>query len=310
MLALGVDTSNYATSLAVVNTTSGEVICALKQLLEVGEGEKGLRQSDALFRHVSALPQMTKKLAAKVPLSKIEAVGVSFKPRPAEGSYMPCFLAGVEWAVAFSAGLNITPHYTTHQQGHLASALFGTAAKELFNEELLFFHISGGTTELLLTSGYEILATIGQSLDLYAGQAVDRLGVKLGHTFPAGPAVSALAANCSEEIKPKAKVVGTNCHLSGLENQCNTLLENGKSPEYAAKFCLLSVAETVAKMLEGARMQYPKHKAVLAGGVMSSEIIKYYVTARCKNVYFVPPEFSSDNAVGAALIAAKEAENG
>ena len=117
---LGVDTSNYATSLAVFDT-AGEVVCAKKRFLPVKAGQLGLRQSDALFHHTAALPEMLQELAQEFDLTKIDAVGVSQKPRPVEGSYMPCFLAGVSAATAFAAARDIPLIYTTHQQGHAAA---------------------------------------------------------------------------------------------------------------------------------------------------------------------------------------------
>ena len=108
---LGVDTSNYATSLAVFDT-AGEVVCAKKRFLPVKPGQLGLRQSDALFHHTTALPEMLHELAQEFDLTRIDAVGVSQKPRPAEGSYMPCFLAGVNAATAFAAARSIPLIYT------------------------------------------------------------------------------------------------------------------------------------------------------------------------------------------------------
>ena len=119
---LGIDTSNYATSLAVFDT-AGEVVCAKKRFLPVKAGQLGLRQSDALFHHTVALPEMMQELAQEFDLTQIDAVGVSQKPRPLEGSYMPCFLAGVNAATAFAHAKGIPLVLTTHQQGHAAAAL-------------------------------------------------------------------------------------------------------------------------------------------------------------------------------------------
>ena len=100
---LGIDTSNYATSLAVFHT-AGEVVCAKKRFLPVKEGQLGLRQSDALFHHTAALPEMLEELGREFDLTRISAVGVSEKPRPVEGSYMPCFLAGGQRGDRLCAG--------------------------------------------------------------------------------------------------------------------------------------------------------------------------------------------------------------
>ena len=185
---LGIDTSNYATSLAVFDT-AGEVVCAKKRFLPVKAGQLGLRQSDALFHHTVALPEMMQELAQEFDLTQIDAVGVSQKPRPVEGSYMPCFLAGVNAATAFAHAKGIPLVLTTHQQGHAAAALFAAKGEQLFAEKVLLFHISGGTTDLLLCDQVRRITTLGTSTDLYAGQAVDRVGVRLWLWLPGGATV-------------------------------------------------------------------------------------------------------------------------
>ena len=307
MLTLGIDTSNYATSLAVFDTNAGEVVCDCKKFLPVKEGQLGLRQSDALFHHTAALPAMLAELGARADLTQVRAVGVSARPRPVEGSYMPCFLAGVSAATAFSLSRALPLIALTHQQGHIAAALYAAGDFTLFERESLVFHVSGGTTDLLLCHGAERITPLGTSSDLYAGQAVDRVGVKLGFGFPAGVEVSRLAAECDETIKPRSSVRGMECSLSGLENQCNALLTAGKSPAYVCKYCLLCVADTVVKMTKAAQKEYPGLAVVCAGGVMSSDIIRSWVQQRLPQVYFVPGQYSSDNAIGVSILAAREA---
>ena len=269
MLTLGIDTSNYATSLAVFDTDAGEVVCDCKKFLPVKEGQLGLRQSDALFHHTAALPDRLAELGTKADLTKVAAVGVSAKPRPVDGSYMPCFLAGVNAATAFARGKGIPLVHTTHQQGHIAAALFATGERGLFEQENLVFHVSGGTTDLLLCQGAERITPLGTSSDLYAGQAVDRLGVKLGFPFPAGVYVSEQAALCKEKVHPKVSVHGLTCSLSGLENQCAKLLADGHDAPYVCKYCLLCVGETLVRMANNALAEHPGLPVIFAGGVMS-----------------------------------------
>ena len=304
---LGIDTSNYATSLAVYNAASGRVPVMLKRFLPVREGALGLRQSDAVFHHTAALPEMIDELKSKTDCRELSAVGVSVKPRPVEGSYMPCFLVGRAIGSAVSAALGIPLVETTHQQGHIAAALYA-AGGDLYEKRALVFHISGGTTELLLVERLQVLRVVGASQDLYAGQAVDRLGVKLGYSFPAGAEVSRLAASCAEQPDPRVSVQGTNCSLSGLQNQCEKLLAEGRDPAYVSKYCLTAIAKTVTRMLQAAQAQEGRLPCVCAGGVMSSGIIRDHVTARVPGVRFVPGEFSSDNAAGAAILAAMSGE--
>ena len=304
MPVLGLDTSNYTTSAAVFDGADG---CNAGRLLAVRPGELGLRQSDALFQHVKQLPALLEELEGRGLLRDLKAVGASTRPRAVEGSYMPCFLAGVSAATAFAQARGIPLIHTTHQQGHAAAALFAAKGEELFRQKVLLFHISGGTTDLLLCNEVKEITTLGTSTDLYAGQAVDRVGVKLGFGFPAGVEVSRLAALCEEPIKPRSSVKGMQCSLSGLENQCNALLNEGKTPEYVCKYCLLCVADTVVKMTKAAQKEYPGLPVVCAGGVMSSDIIRAWVQQRLPQVYFVPGQYSSDNAIGVSILAAQGA---
>ena len=305
MLVLGLDTSNYATSLAVLDSADMRLVCDVKRFLPVREGQLGLRQSDAVFHHTQALPQLLEEIGAQVDLRAVGAIGVSGRPRPVEGSYMPCFTTGVTFAQGMSAIHGVPLIKTTHQQGHIASALFACGEPELFEKEVLVFHVSGGTTDLLLCHGTQVLEQLGTSSDLYAGQAVDRIGVRLGFAFPAGVEVSRLAETCEEEMTPKVSVKGCTCSLSGLENQCVKLLEEGRSPEYAAKYCLLAVARTLEKMMLAALKEHPGLPVVFAGGVMSSRVVRGYMQKKHPWVRFVDGKFASDNAIGVSVIAAR-----
>ena len=246
-----------------------------------------------------------------------DAAGAGAGIRPDKNRRRRCFAkaapgrgqlyAGVSAATAFAAARDIPLIHTTHQQGHAAAALYAAKGEALFSQKVLLFHISGGTTDLLLCDQVRAITTLGTSTDLYAGQAVDRVGVRLGFGFPAGAEVSRLAAQCAEDIRPKSSVKGLQCSLSGLENQCNALLAAGKAPEYVCKYCLLCVADTVVRMTKAAQKEYPGLPVVCAGGVMSSDIIRTWVQQRLPQVYFVPGQYSSDNAIGVSILAAREA---
>ena len=305
-MTLGFDTSNYATSLAVFDTAAGEVVCDCKRFLPVRPGQLGLRQSDAVFHHTAALPDMMRELAQKVDLTGVGAVGVSARPREVEGSYMPCFLTGVSAATAFALSKGIPLVQTTHQRGHAAAALFAAGGATLFDRETLIFHVSGGTTDLLHADADGSLHCLGTSSDLYAGQAVDRLGVRLGFPFPAGAKVSELAALCQDPVRPRVSVRGMQCSLSGLQNQCEKLLADGAVPAYVCKYCLLCIAETLLRMARAAMVQSPELPVVFAGGVMSSDLVRKYITERVPGARFVPGRFASDNAIGVSILAAKE----
>ncbi len=306
MFAIGIDTSNYATSLAVFCTKTQSVVYDKKIFLPVKKGALGLRQSDALFHHTVALPKMMQSMREFLNNEIISAVGVSSKPRMQEGSYMPCFLAGVNAATALCAGSQIPLVELSHQQCHITAAAYASGVEGMYTNKKLVFHISGGTTEILLCEGFDSITKLGGTTDLYAGQAIDRIGVKLGFSFPAGAQMSDIAQHCDENLDIKVSVKNFECSFSGLENKCSKLIDNNFNKDYVAKYCLLHVAKTVCEIVKNAKKIYNNIPVLCVGGVMSSGVIKSYVQNEIEDVYFVQSKYSSDNAIGAAVYAAKK----
>ena len=311
MRTLGIDTSNYTTSVCVYDSETGEVV-QKKLLLPVKQGEKGLRQSDAVFHHTARLYPLVQELFAEVD-GGIDAIGVSQRPRDAEGSYMPCFLVGENVAKCIGAVADKPVHGFSHQAGHIAAALYSSGKMNLINEKFIAFHISGGTSEMLLVSpdiekAFDV-KIIGETLDLNCGQAVDRAGVMMGLSFPCGKELEKLALACSEKYNPKVCVKGGNCSLSGLENQCRKMLDAGETKENIARYCLDFICKTIEKMTEFALSEYGRLPLVFAGGVMSNSIIREKIQSRF-GASFAQPEFSCDNAAGVAILASlKETAN-
>lgn len=310
MRTLGIDTSNYTTSACVYDSETGEVF-QQKLLLPVKEGEKGLRQSDAVFHHTARLYPLMEQLFEQCG-ADFDAIGVSEKPRDAEGSYMPCFLVGVNAARCIGAATGKSVYGFSHQAGHIAAALYSSGKMNLMKEKFIAFHVSGGTSEMLLVSpGNERVfdvEIIGETLDLNCGQAVDRAGVMMGLSFPCGKELEALALKSSEKYNTKVCVKGGNCSLSGLENQCRKMLDSGESKENVARYCLDFICKTLEKMTEYALSEYGNLPLVFAGGVMSNSIIRNKIQSRF-GASFAQPDFSCDNAAGVAILA-KEAANG
>lgn len=306
-LFLGIDTSNYTTSVAVFNSESGEML-QKKQLLPVKQGQLGLRQSDAVFHHTQQLHTLIEDISKQVDLSEISAVGVSTRPRPVDGSYMPCFTVGENTARIISAVINKPLLTFSHQEGHIAAALYSSARDDLFDQSFIAFHISGGTTEAVLakgnTSSFEV-TEVAKTLDLNAGQAVDRVGLMLGLKFPCGPQLEQLALQNKEVLKPRPTLKGADCCLSGLENQCKKMLDNGESKEKISAFCLAYIQSTLEKMTEKLIEKYGSLPVLFAGGVMSNSIIRNALTEKF-NATFAKPEFSSDNAAGIAYLTYKK----
>ena len=303
---LGIDTSNYTTSAALFDSEANTIIQS-KKLLPVKAGELGLRQSDAVFAHVKQLGDMVQNVFDEY-REEITAIGVSTRPRDIDGSYMPCFLVGEMAANCLGAALKAPVLPFAHQQGHVAAALYSAGRLDLFRERFIAFHLSGGTTETLLVepSAERIIrcTKIGGSMDLKAGQAVDRIGVMLGLPFPAGKYLEELALKSDRKFKIKPVMKGTECCLSGVENKCRKMLENGEKPEDIALFCLKSVEAALCGMTDATLSEYGKLPLVYAGGVMSNCIIRNTIENKYGGI-FAKPEFSSDNAAGIAVLAAE-----
>lgn len=303
---LGIDTSNYTTSAAVFYPESGQII-QKKMLLPVKPGERGLRQSDAVFHHTVQLPQIMSRLFSEAGDVSVTAIGVSEKPRLIDGSYMPCFLCGTGLAESLSAVTAAVVHKTSHQTGHVLAALYSADQLRLVDKRFIAFHVSGGTTDCLLCehdSEHVLKITeIASSSDLKAGQAIDRCGVMLGLKFPCGAELERLAVNSSRKFKIRPVVKDGCCSLSGVENKCRAMLANGDGREDIARFCIESVLAAVDSMTEYAIAEIGDLPVVYAGGVMSDKIIRDKLESKY-GAYFASPEFSCDNAAGTAVYAA------
>lgn len=305
---LGLDTSNYTTSAAVYCTETATVT-HVKRLLPVKEGQLGLRQSDAVFHHVQQLPLLMDKLMKDQEMLPA-AVGASVRPRDTAGSYMPCFTVGAGAARVLSSVLKVPFYGFSHQAGHIAAALYSAGRLELLDESFLAFHVSGGTTEAVLVQPDKASTisaqVVAKTLDLNAGQAVDRVGGLLGLPFPAGARLEKLALAWKEPISVKPTLKGCDCCLSGVENLCRSMVQRGEPKEKVAAFCLEYIAQTLGRMYECLAAAYGELPVLFAGGVMSNSIIRKRFIERYGAI-FAQPEFSADNAAGIAVLTARKA---
>ena len=298
MTVLAFDTSNYTTSVAAFDGAEGHNI---SRLLDVAPGSLGLRQSDALFSHVKRLPELTDRLFSDIGAARIEAVGVSTRPRAVEGSYMPCFLAGHSQARVLGAALGVPVYEFSHQQGHIAASLWSSDHMELMDRPHLAWHLSGGTTELLYVTpeGVSVHAEkIGGTTDISAGQLIDRTGQLLGLPFPSGKERDRLSREAADGAFFRVKVHGTEFSLSGVQNKVQAY-HDGRPAETAA-YALRSLIGAIAAATKNALQTYPDCSVVFAGGVASNSMLR----EACAELpaIFCPPQYATDNALGTAVL--------
>ena len=307
-VVIGLDTSCYTTSCAAV-TAEGEVVASCRRLLPVELGQRGLRQSEAVFSHVRQLPGLMEELGKHIAGAQIAAVCASRTPRDDPDSYMPVFQVGDAQARALAAMLGVPCFASTHQRGHIAAAKVDSG---IGPGDLIAVHLSGGTTEVLALRGDE-LSLLGGTLDLHAGQVVDRIGVALGLPFPAGPELEKLARRGKSRAELPVSMDGMRCHLSGAESQLQRWIAAGqRPPEDIARETYDVISRTVARMVCSAAEATGIRQALIAGGVASSALMREMITSRVSKrdrelrVCYGKPEYSGDNAVGAALIGAEK----
>ncbi len=308
LLSMGIDTSNYKTSLAVVDA-DGQVLFNYQEFLDVKQGERGLRQSEAFFQHVQKLPDAIEKaLSDKEVRENIGAISVSARPRPVVDSYMPVFTAGQGYARALAAAFCLPLQEFSHQEGHIEAIRHYSPLKD--TAPLICFHFSGGTTEALLLTEDGKLEIVGGSKDLAYGQVLDRIGVALGYAFPCGAQLDEIAVSGSghRNILTPIKVKDGYVNLSGIESQCQRFTEEYPQGELVEDL-FEKLCRSVAAMTLQLSEKYKINDFIYAGGVSCSSYMRSYLSEHMYkdlNIVFGKPEMSADNAIGTALLGGKK----
>lgn len=300
MSVIGFDTSNYTTSIAFFDGHDG-INCS--ELLPVRAGELGLRQSDAVFHHTKSLPVLSGRLFSHIQSDTITAVGVSTRPRAVEGSYMPCFTVGYSHAKVLSDALNVPLVECSHQQGHVAAALWSANRLDLIDVPHLAWHLSGGTTELLLVEpdGKNVKCTcIGGTSDISAGQLIDRTGQLLEVPFPSGKMLDMLSREASNTDVFRVKCTDSTFSLSGVQNKVTQYFEKSQNKTETAAFALRCVCNAVLQATKNANQKYPDLPVVFSGGVASNSMLRQEFSGT--DAIFAQPQYSTDNGMGVAVL--------
>ena len=305
MITVGFDTSNYTTSIACFDGMDG-TNCS--KLLPVRQGELGLRQSDAVFAHIKSLPELSGRLFSDLS-GDIAAVGVSTRPRAVDGSYMPCFMVGYSHAKMLSDAFRVPLVEVSHQQGHVAACLWSAGRLDLMDRPHLAWHLSGGTTELLLVEpeGRNVRCTkIGGTTDISAGQLIDRTGQLLELPFPSGKHLDQLSAKAQMKDVYKVKCQELTFSLSGIQNKVQQFHDKFAVPEETAAYALRCVCGAVFRTTEEAMKRYPDTPVVFSGGVASNSMLRKVMAPL--DPVFSEPRYSTDNAMGVAVLAKRLTE--
>ncbi|NLY10485.1 MAG: O-sialoglycoprotein endopeptidase [Firmicutes bacterium] len=303
---MGIDTSNYTTSNAVVNCKL-EVVADHRKVLNVPKEQRGLRQSEALFQHVKNLPELFEQL--QIDANDLVAITASSRPRPVDNSYMPVFVPGVSFGRSLAAVLQIPFKEISHQETHIWSGLLAVDNPPI--NEFLVLQLSGGTSELLKVRKNDDLSfticQIGSTIDLNAGQFIDRIGVLLGLDFPAGAMLEELANKASSSVSIPSYHKQGKISFAGPLTATERLIREHQ-PEDIALGVFSNIFRTIKKLLEWAMDETKISDVLFVGGVASNSIIRTNLSNsfRNHNFYFAEPKFCRDNAIGSAFYAAQK----
>lgn len=307
---IGIDTSAYTTSLCVTNKEDFSIVYEKRKILDVPLGKRGLRQNSAVFQHMKNLPYFIEEFFSRHANVKIHSIAVSDRPRPIAGSYMPVFFAGFTYARVLAASLSVPLYLFSHQEGHIAAGV-GTLDKPIESKQFLAIHISGGTSEICLINranrDFQI-QYLGGTKDLHAGQFVDRIGVQMGLSFPAGAQMEKLALEASSRVLLPSSVQGYDFSFSGPATKAERLVEQGTPHPDIARGIEHCIAKTLEKMIRKAKEDYAIKDVLIVGGVASNGYIREYISQRLNHrsvaikAHFAKKEYSSDNAYGTALL--------
>jgi N6-L-threonylcarbamoyladenine synthase len=216
---------------------------------------------------------------------------------------MPCFMVGYSHAKLLADSLGVPLFEVSHQQGHVAACLWSAGRLDLMDKPHLAWHLSGGTTELLLVEpeGKNVKASrIGGTTDISAGQLIDRTGVMLDLPFPAGKHVDALSREAVNTDVFKVKCPDLEFSLSGVQNKVQQYSQSNAPAETTA-YALRCVCSAVFSATKNAQKTYPGLEVVFSGGVASNSMLRQVMEPL--GAVFSQPQFSTDNAMGVAVLA-------
>lgn len=307
---LGIDTSCYTTSVAVLDE-AGHLVADQRRILTVKPGNCGLQQSEMVFQHVRALPELVE--SALKPEYEVAAIGVSDRPRPLADSYMPAFLTGLGTARALAKALQVPLFTESHQENHLLAGLWSVGGID--SDRFVMLHASGGTTDVLLVErqdGVYHLTQVGGSKDLHAGQFIDRVGVALGLQFPTGIALERLAQSAKEPLELPVSVDGCDCSLSGPATAAQRLWEKGVDGAALALGVEHCLGKTFGKMLANGAAQADVQDVLVVGGVASNEyicqVVREILGKQGVTLHNAAARYSCDCAVGNAFFATQNSQ--
>ena len=302
MKVLGIETSCDDTSMGVVE--NGRLISMARTSSEefhIRYG--GVVPEIAARKHLELFPFVLKEVLeeGKLKLKDIEGISVTFGP-----GLVGSLLVGTELAKTISFFLEVPFIGVNHLEGHIYSIFFE------YNIDFPFLTllISGGHTEIIMVQDHLKYKIIGTTLDDACGEIIDKIGRKLGFSYPAGKELDKLALrgnpNKYNFTLPRFKDIKRkfSFSFSGMKTQALNIIN---SKDFVIEDLVSSLFRGISEELLDRVRLVSKETGItnisVVGGVSASEFLRErFKKERGLNFYFPSPKFSTDNGAMIALV--------
>lgn len=312
MLLLGIESSCDETGVALYDTEKGLLADALHSQIDMHRLYGGVVPELASRDHIRRVLPLIDSVLKKANKEKKDLTAIAVTEGPGLAGAL---LVGTSVAYAIGLALNIPVIGIHHLEGHLLSPLLAPEAPKFPFIALL---VSGGHTQLMEVRGLEKYRILGETLDDAAGEAFDKTAQALGHCYPGGPVVSALAdkgeSGKIELPRPLLHAPNLDFSFSGLKTAVMNEVRKAEKPlseefkNNLARAFVDSVTDVlVAKSLKALKASGYK-TLVVAGGVSANKQLREQLQKMCQKngakVFFPPSSLCTDNGAMIAVAAA------
>ena len=330
-LVLGIESSCDDTACAIVDGRGRVLSSVVSSQLAQHRPYGGVVPEIASREHLKNWPRVSREAfdRAGVELDQIDAVAATSGP-----GLVGSLLVGLSLGKAIAWGLDKPFFATHHLEGHLYSPYLrvGGAPVAEIPEHFVGLVTSGGHTSLIEVSDTGA-RTLGETSDDAVGEAFDKLGKRVGLSFPGGPIVDRLAESAGLEPDrqrfrlPRQRELAFS--YSGLKSaalrEVEALERAGISSDAAAAepppellqlivdFRYAAVAQLINR-LERLRRDHPFGHLAVSGGVAANRELRRQVAAFAEKhaveLALVPMVYAGDNAAMIAHAALRRYRTG
>lgn len=310
MLILGIESSCDETGVALYDTERGLLADALHSQIDMHQLYGGVVPELASRDHIRRVIPLIEKVMSKAGKTRAELDAVAVTEGPGLAGAL---LVGNSVAYAIGLALNIPVVGIHHLEGHLLSSLL---APEKPAFPFIALLVSGGHTQIMEVKALGDYRLLGETLDDAAGEAFDKTAQALGHCYPGGPVVSAMAdkgeAGAIELPRPLLHAANLDFSFSGLKTAVMNTVRKAPKPlsetfkNNLARAFVDSVTDVLVAKSVKALKQTGYKSLVVAGGVSANKQLRGALIEACRRrkvqVFFPPAALCTDN--GAMIAAA------